>query len=55
MLYSLILAFASQVMAQNFTYTYIPGFFVQDNPQADPNSIGPVRKTRFLGRFGAYN
>ena len=48
MLCSLMLAIAllgNQAMALNSTYAYIPGFFVQDDPQADPNVIGVVRKT----------
>ena len=48
MLCSLMLAVAllsNQAMTLNSTYVYIPGFFVQDDPQADPNVIGAVRKT----------
>jgi hypothetical protein len=41
----LIAAFlATQAMALNFTYAYVPGFFVQDDPQADADAIGAVRK-----------
>jgi len=29
-------------MASNFTYAYVPGFFAQDDPNADPNVIGPL-------------
>ncbi|KAF9779231.1 phosphoglycerate mutase, partial [Thelephora terrestris] len=29
-------------MAQNSTYAYIPGFFAQDDPQADPDVIGAL-------------
>ena len=36
----LVVFLASQAMALNFTY--IPGFFAQDNPNADPNAIGAV-------------
>ena len=48
MLCSLILPavlLASQTMALNSTYAYIPGFFAQDNTSADPNVIGAVRRT----------
>lgn len=58
MLRSLILAavsFAIQAMALNSTYAYIPGFFAQDDPQADPNVIGAVSETRFLERSRALN
>ena len=46
MLCSLILPavlLASQAMAQNFTYAYVPGFFAQDDPNANSSAIGPVR------------
>ncbi|KAF9779230.1 phosphoglycerate mutase [Thelephora terrestris] len=42
---SLILSavlFIIQAMASNPTYAYIPGFFAQDDPQADPNAIGAL-------------
>ena len=45
MLCSLILPailLASQAMALNSTYAYVPGFFAQDDPSADPDVIGPV-------------
>ena len=45
MLCSLILPavlLVSQTMALNFTYTYVPGFFAQDNAGVDPNVIGAV-------------
>ena len=48
MLRSLILAvvlLVSQAMALNSTYAYIPGFFAQDDPQANASAIGAVRKT----------
>jgi hypothetical protein len=54
MLRMLILAAAlsaSQAMALNSTYAYVPGFFVQDNPQADPNVIGAVRKRDYWCAF----
>jgi len=34
--------FAIQAMALNSAYAYIPGFFAQDDPQADPNVIGAL-------------
>ena len=49
MLGSLILPvvfLASQAMALNFTYTYVPGFFAQDDLNADPNLIGAVSEAR---------
>ena len=45
MLRSLILPavlLAGQAMALNFTFAYVPGFFVQDDPNADSSVIGPV-------------
>ena len=51
MLWSLIFAsvlLTSQTMAQNCTYSYLPGFFVQDDPEADPNKIGAVSKMWLL-------
>jgi len=33
---------ASQAMALNSTFAYVPGFFVQDDPNANPNLIGAV-------------
>jgi len=39
---------ASHAVAQNSTYAYIPGFFAQDDPSADPKVIGAVCKTRLL-------
>jgi len=48
MLRSLILPavfLASQAMALNFTYAYVPGFFAQDDPNADSNLIGAVSET----------
>ena len=45
MLCSLILPavlLASQAMALNSTYAYVPGFFAQDSPGVDPNAIGAV-------------
>ena len=54
MLCSLILPamlLASQAMALNVTYAYIPGFFVQDDPNADPTVIGAVSETRLLERI----
>lgn len=47
MLWSLMVAavlLSSQTMALNSTYAYIPGFFAQDDPKADANAIGAVRK-----------
>ena len=35
-------------MAQNCTYSYLPGFFAQDDPEADPNKIGAVSKMWLL-------
>jgi hypothetical protein len=37
-----VLLLVSQTMALNFTYTYVPGFFAQDNTSVDPNAIGAV-------------
>ena len=31
-----------QAMALNFTFAYVPGFFAQDDLNANPNVIGPV-------------
>jgi len=39
-------------MALNFTYAYVPGFFAQDKPNADPDVIGAVSKTWSLGCSG---
>jgi len=36
-------------MSQNVTYAYVPGFFRQDDPTADPNVIGAVSKMWPLG------
>lgn len=47
MLRSLILPailLASQAIALNVTYAYVPGFFAQDDPNADPEVIGAVRR-----------
>ena len=47
MLCSLILPailLAVQATAQKITYAYVPGFFAQDDPSADPNVIGPVSR-----------
>ena len=33
---------ASPAMALNSTCAYVPGFFAQDDPSADPDVIGPV-------------
>ena len=49
MLCSLILPavlLANQAMALNFTYAYIPGFFAQDDFNANATAIGPVGRTR---------
>jgi hypothetical protein len=35
---------ASQAMAFNFTFAYVPGFFAQDGPNTDPNLVGAVSK-----------
>jgi hypothetical protein len=32
----------------NSTYTYVPGFFAQDDPNGDADAIGAVSETRFL-------
>jgi len=37
---------ASQAMALNSTFAYIPGFFAQDDLSADPNVMGAVSETR---------
>jgi len=37
-----ILSLTSQLMALNCTYAYVPGFFAQDDPNADPNAIGAL-------------
>ena len=53
MLLSLILPavlLASEAMAINYTFAYIPGFFAQDAPNADPNAIGAVSETRHAER-----
>ena len=47
MLCSVILSMvllAVQARAQNITYAYVPGFFAQDDPSADPDVIGAVRR-----------
>ena len=52
MLRSLILPavlLASRVMALNFTFAYVPGFFVQDDPNADPSVIGAVSEMWLAG------
>ena len=41
-----IVPLTSQVMALTCTYAYVPGFFAQDDPNADPNAIGAVRRAR---------
>ena len=49
MLLSLILPavlLASEAMAANYTFAYIPGFFAQDDPNANASAIGPVSETR---------
>jgi len=45
MLLSLILPavlLASEAMAANYTFAYIPGFFAQDDPNANASAIGPL-------------
>jgi hypothetical protein len=42
-----------KAMASNSTYAYIPGFFAQDDPQADPDVIGAVSGTRLPERSKA--
>jgi len=32
-------------MTLNSTFAYIPGFFAQDDPNADPDAIGAVSET----------
>ena len=52
MLRSLILPavlLASRVMALNFTFAYVPGFFAQDDPNADPSVISAVSEMWLAG------
>ena len=52
MLHSLILPavlLADQAMTLNFTFAYVPGFFAQDDLDADPNVIGPVSEMWLAG------
>ena len=37
---------ASEAMAVDYTFSYIPGFFAQDDPNADGSVIGPVSGMR---------
>ena len=40
---------ASEAMAINYTFAYIPGFFAQDAHDADSNAIGAVSEMRRTG------
>jgi hypothetical protein len=45
MFLSLIVAAGVIVQAMAYNYTYIPGFFVQDDPNANATEIGAVSYT----------